>query len=107
MPLLLLFGELMPKTIGIKLAERWARLAARPTICVTWLLWLPRAIVSAVADAVLLLPRQGPPTDAAPVLREEEFRALVDVGCARARLRAPSAASSTTSSSSATSPSAR
>lgn len=82
-PLLIFFGELLPKTIGMKLAPRWARAVAAPTVLMTWALWLPRQLISAVAGAVVFLVSGGKTAQAkepAPVLREQEFRTLVDLG---------------------------
>ncbi len=86
-PLLILFGELIPKTIGIKLSLRWARLCSAPTVFVTWLLWLPRTVISALSNAVLFLflgkARNKEPSS---VLRELEFRTLVDLGSAEGEI---------------------
>ena len=88
-PLLVTFGELIPKTIGIKLAERWARVISRPTVVLTWILWLPRFVISAVSDGVLwlVLGKQARHTEAAPVLSEKEFRTLIDIGSAEGEIK--------------------
>lgn len=88
-PLLVTFGELIPKTIGIKLAERWARVVSRATVVLTWILWLPRFVISTVSDALLLLllGKQTRHTEAAPVLSEKEFRTLVDIGSAEGEIK--------------------
>ncbi len=88
-PLLVTFGELIPKTVGIKLAERWARLVSRPTVLLTWILWVPRTIISTIADGVLLLllGKKARHTEAAPVLSEREFRTLVDIGSAEGEIQ--------------------
>ncbi len=87
-PVLVTFGELIPKTIGIKLAERWARVVSRPIVLLTWVLWLPRLAVSTVSDAVLflLLGRRSRQSEPAPVLNEKQFRTLVDLGSAEGEL---------------------
>ncbi len=86
-PLLILCGELVPKTIGIKLAPRWALLASGPTMVLTWVLWLPRTVISAVAEAVIYLAMgKGKKHEVAPVLREQEFRTLVDLGTAEGEI---------------------
>jgi len=81
-PLLVTFGELIPKTVGIKLAERWARVVSGPLKALTWTLWVPRVAISTIADGLLLLflGRKGRHTEAAPVLSEREIRTLVDLG---------------------------
>lgn len=88
-PILVLFGELIPKTIGIKLAERWARSVSRATVLLTWILWLPRFLISAISDGVLwiVLGKRGRHTEAAPVLSEKEFRTLVDIGQAEGEIK--------------------
>lgn len=88
LPLIILFGELIPKTIGIKLAARWATVASSPMVLITWVLWIPRFVVSAIAGAVAFPfmgkgARQG---EGAPVLREQEFRTLVDMGNAEGEI---------------------
>jgi CBS domain containing-hemolysin-like protein len=88
-PLLVTFGELIPKTIGIKLAERWARAVSRPTLILTWILWIPRVLLSAVADAVLflLLGRKAAKSEAHSAINEEQFRTLVDLGSAEGQIQ--------------------
>jgi CBS domain containing-hemolysin-like protein len=89
-PILVTFGELIPKTIGIKLAERWARAVAQPTIALTWLLWIPRLLVSTVSDVVLFLILGRPARQSesqAPVLDEKHFRSLVDLGSAEGQIQ--------------------
>ena len=88
-PLLVTFGELIPKTVGIKLAERWARLVSRPTVLLTWILWVPRTLISTIADVVLLLllGKKARHTEAAPILSEREFRTLVDIGSAEGEIQ--------------------
>jgi CBS domain containing-hemolysin-like protein len=87
-PLIIFFGELLPKTIGLKLAPRWARVVSSPTVLLTWALWIPRLVVSGVAGAVVFL-LGGPGArqrEAQPVLREQEFRTLVDMGSAEGEI---------------------
>lgn len=88
-PILVMFGELIPKTIGIKLAERWARSVSRATVVLTWILWLPRFLISAISDGILwvVLGKKGRHTEAAPVLSEKEFRTLVDIGQAEGEIK--------------------
>jgi putative hemolysin len=87
-PLLVTLGELIPKTVGIKLAERWARVVSRPMVLLTWALWLPRTVISAIADGVLmLLGKDARHTHDAPVLSEREFRTLVDIGSAEGEIK--------------------
>lgn len=87
-PLIIFFGELMPKTVGIKLAPRWARAVSPLVAVLTWVLWIPRVVISAVAGA-LAFPftgRGARQAHAHPVLREQDFRALVDMGSAEGEI---------------------
>lgn len=88
-PILVTFGELIPKTIGIKLAERWAALVSRPTVVLTWVLWIPRVLISTVADGLLflLLGRRSRQGDPQQVLSEKQFRTLVDLGSAEGEIQ--------------------
>lgn len=81
LPVVLLVGEVTPKTIAIKVPVMWARMAARP-------LWLfgvivtPLRAVVRIVSAILLRPfgiQLGRTAVDAP-LGEDEFRALVDAG---------------------------
>lgn len=88
-PLLVTFGELIPKTVGIKLAERWALIVSWLLKVLTWVLWVPRVLVSTVSDLLLLvlMGPKGRHTEAAPVLSEREIRTLVDLGQAEGEIR--------------------
>ena len=88
-PLLVMFGELIPKTVGIKLAERWALLVSWLLKILTWILWVPRVLLSTVSDLLLLVivGPKGRHTEAAPVLSEREIRTLVDLGQAEGEIR--------------------
>lgn len=88
-PLLVVVGELIPKTVGIKLAERWARTVSRLLKLLTWILWVPRVLISALSDLLLLLlmGSRGRHTEAAPVLSEREIRTLVDLGQQEGEIR--------------------
>jgi putative hemolysin len=88
LPALLLFGEITPKSVALKAAERWARVAARPIALVARVVAPVRWIVNGVADAVLwLLGQKGKGTPTA-ALKETEYRALVDVGSEEGELQA-------------------
>lgn len=80
-PIVLLLGEVTPKTLAIKTATGWSRKAARPLIVFDMLVTPLRIVVRAIAT-VILFPlgvdaRRPPPRVA---LGEDEFRALVDAG---------------------------
>jgi putative hemolysin len=78
-PLLLLFGEMTPKSLAIRIGEPWARAVSWPLWLVAWLITPLRWVLTGVAwlITVLLVGRKQASDDG---LREEEFRALVDVG---------------------------
>jgi putative hemolysin len=82
LPILLLLGEITPKTVAIKTAGTWSR-------AVAWPLWLFSVLVTPIRSVVLLIAdvilrplggstRQGILRD----LSEDEFRSLVDAGSA-------------------------
>ena len=82
LPILLLLGEITPKTMAIKTSAAWSRTAVRPLWLFGALMTPLRAVVLLVAD-LLMRPfggstRQGMLRD----LSEEEFRNLVDAGSA-------------------------
>lgn len=87
-PILVTFGELIPKTIGIKLNERWARIVSGPTFVLTFVLAIPRWIISGIASAVLfLLGQRARHSEAPQVLSEKQFRTLVDLGSAEGEIQ--------------------
>jgi putative hemolysin len=79
LPILLLVGEMTPKSIAIRMGEVWARAVSWPLKMVMYVITPLRMLLSTVAGAVLALTgsRQIQEQEG---LREEEFRALVDVG---------------------------
>jgi len=88
LPALLLFAEITPKSIALRAAEGWARLAARPVWFVGHAVAPLRWIVRGVADSVLWLVGQRPRGTPPEALKEAEFRALVDVGSEEGELQA-------------------
>lgn len=84
-PLLLLFGEVTPKTIAIKIPEGWSRAVARPLRVFSIMITPIRWIVRTVADTLINLLGGRPPPRERP-LSEEEFRQLVEAGSARGQL---------------------
>src|SRR5262249_28438670 len=79
LPLVVLLGDMTPKTIAIRLADRWARVAARPLELFGWIVAPLRVLVRLVSESLLWL-LGGRPTTHDGGLREEGLRALVDVG---------------------------
>jgi putative hemolysin len=88
LPVLLLFGEITPKSVALKAAEGWARLAARPIALIGRVVAPVRWAIQGVADAVLWLLGQRPLGTQTEALKEVEFRALVDVGSEEGEVQA-------------------
>jgi putative hemolysin len=88
LPALLLFGEITPKSVALRVPEGWARLAARPIALIAHLVAPVRWIVRGVADGVLWLLGQRPRGTPTEALKEAEFRALVDVGSEEGEVQA-------------------
>ncbi|MGH9390044.1 MAG: hemolysin family protein, partial [Vicinamibacteria bacterium] len=78
-PLLLLVGEITPKTIAMRNPERWAFGAVRPLYLWSTLISPLRAVFTYIVDRSMALFGIAAPTEERVVL-EEEFRTLVDVG---------------------------
>ena len=78
-PLLLLLGEMAPKSVAIRLGERWARVVAYPVTLVMWLITPVRWVLSGVSGTILALIGSRNLSEEEG-LREEEYRALIDVG---------------------------
>jgi putative hemolysin len=78
-PLLLVCGEVTPKTIAIKIPEGWSRAVARPLRGFAVLITPLRLFVRSLADVAINLLGGKPPERETP-LGEEEFMALVEVG---------------------------
>lgn len=77
--LLLIFGEITPKTIAAHTADRYALLVARP---VQWLSWLlsPIIRVLALAAGAVARPLGARVQPDAPMVTEEEIQLLVRMG---------------------------
>ncbi len=87
-PLMVVVGEITPKTIALRVAESWSRGSARLlgafTIVATPLRWVLSAIAGVVGRALGIGTGQPPPA----AIGEEEFRALVDAGSEEGALEA-------------------
>ncbi len=84
-PMLLLFGELTPKSLALRLGERWARVVSLPLSWAMKIVTPIRVLLALVAGAVVALVG-GKATPQSLGVREEEFRALVDVGSEQGEL---------------------
>ena len=78
-PVMVLLGDMTPKTIAFRTSERWARAVARPLEIFQLIVMPARIVLSAISGAILGLVGARLPT-AQQGIHEEEFRALVDVG---------------------------
>ncbi|MEZ4474278.1 MAG: hemolysin family protein [bacterium] len=78
-PLLLVFGEITPKTIAARRAEGVARLVARPITFVKWLTTPFRRALRWLTDA-LVQRLGGAGEGGGRIIAEAEFRAMIDVG---------------------------
>lgn len=77
LPLILIVGEITPKSIALKLSTQWARAACRPIALFAWIASPVRWLIRGIAEAILfLLGTRAPQRDEA--LGPEELRALVD-----------------------------
>jgi len=86
LPLLLLIGEMTPKTLAIRVGETWARIVSAPLLFFARVITPVRFVISLISGAILFVfgvRRQ----EVEPGVREEEFRALVDVGSEEGELQ--------------------
>ncbi len=86
LPLILFFGEMAPKSLALRLGERWARLISAPLQTLAHLITPVRVFLQSIASAVLTVVGARPMTQEEG-LREEEFRSLVDVGSEEGELQ--------------------
>lgn len=87
-PLLLLLGEITPKSVALRTAEQWARVAARPLSAFALVTAPIRAVLAAFAGLVSRLFGGGAVAPQPALIDEAEFRALVDVGSEEGELEA-------------------
>jgi putative hemolysin len=86
LPLILFFGEMTPKSLALRVGEPWARITSLPLKWLAFVLTPARWVLQSVASAVLAAVGARPMTREEG-LREEEFRALVDVGSEEGELQ--------------------
>jgi CBS domain containing-hemolysin-like protein len=73
----ILLGELLPKSIAIRFAERSALFTARPMVCSRYILYLPLVVLNGSANLILkLLGLYALPKEAAP--SEAEVRIILE-----------------------------
>jgi putative hemolysin len=86
LPLILVFGEITPKSAALHLGERWARVISLPLKWLAFVITPVRLVLQSIASVVLAAIGARPMTREEG-LREEEFRALVDVGSEEGELQ--------------------
>lgn len=78
-PILVLFGDVLPKSLGFHFARGGARLVARPLIVWNELVSPLRWIINGISESVLKAMGVRPATES-EALREEQLRVLIDKG---------------------------
>lgn len=78
-PIILVFGDIAPKNIAIRYAAQIAPIAIWPLRAFYELVRPLRALLNRVADRVIVL-LGGNPEHSEPMIMEDEFRRLVDLG---------------------------
>lgn len=80
-PILLMLGDMLPKNLALRYAPVVAPILAVPLLWFYWIVSPVRWVLSGLADWCV---RQfgGNPEQASPLIMEEEFRRLVDLGVA-------------------------
>jgi putative hemolysin len=76
---ILVFGEITPKTVAIRNAEKWALWLAPPLLIVEWLL-TPVAWLLSLISRPFIFMLGGKMTDKGPFITEEEIKALLFIG---------------------------
>jgi CBS domain containing-hemolysin-like protein len=86
LPVILFFGEMAPKSLAIRINERWARVVAPLLEVVMYMVMPIRVVLQAIAGIFIAI-FGGRGAGGTEGLREEEFRALVDVGSEEGELQ--------------------
>ena len=87
-PVILIFGEITPKSIALAIAERWARVASYLLRGFAFIATPVRVIVNGVAGGIVRLLGGGAKAPPPRALGEAEFKALVDAGSEEGTLEA-------------------
>lgn len=80
--LLLIFGEVTPKTLAVRTAETFARLVARPLRAFSMLILPIRFVLRSFTNVILFVLRQGK-IQSESLLTKGEFQAMLQVGKAQ------------------------
>jgi putative hemolysin len=87
LPLLVLFGEVLPKSLALRFPRRWALAVSRPLAAITVMVAPVRWLVTKLAGGITRIfgvQRSG----RSQGLREEELRTLVDMGREQGSIKA-------------------
>src|SRR5262249_4855536 len=88
LPLILVLGEVTPKTVALSVAEAWARFAARPLAALAVGLTPVRPLLTPLARLTKRLVGSPASAHRPRPIDEAEFRALVDAGSEEGQLGA-------------------
>ena len=78
-PVLLILGEIIPKNVAVRFADQLAPIIIWPLSLFSRLILPFRLVLTWIADRMVAL-FGGRPEDAAPMMKEEEYRRLIDLG---------------------------
>lgn len=81
-PVILIFGEMLPKNLALRFAPQLAPILAVPIHLFYHAITPLRRLLSWLADR-MVASLGGSPAEASPMIMEEEFRRLVDIGSRR------------------------
>jgi putative hemolysin len=87
MPVVVLLGEVTPKSLALKSPLTWARRAAAPLRLFSYVVAPARWVIVGLVET-LLRPLGAPPSPSERDLSEEEFRRLIDTGSAQGQVDA-------------------
>ncbi|MBN3033651.1 MAG: HlyC/CorC family transporter [Candidatus Saganbacteria bacterium] len=76
---ILVFGEITPKTVAIRNAERWSLLLAPPLLVIEWVLTPVAWLISLISRPFIFL-FGGKLTERGPFITEEEIKAMLYLG---------------------------
>ncbi len=87
LPILLCFGEILPKTLAFKRPRRWSAFASGPLALWSIITWPIRRVIRAVVNVLLWFFGLASQRPVKP-LSEQEFVAMVDAGSAEGQVNA-------------------
>ncbi len=87
-PMILVFGEIIPKSIALRTAEMWGKIAARPIGAFAVVATPVRLVLATIAQLVMRAFGGGAAAAAPAAIDEAEFKALVDASSEAGTLEA-------------------